>query len=193
MEFTLKKLMEILNEDLTSYTGTQVQSPRDVCNFVRQAIKDNEMYKSMEMDGLDNLFIFKDDITEVRNIYLRTSEMDTENMKRIIQINMSIAPFDESNPARGGILNNVNCVLVDVGKKIQNMPLQHVVTGLQLSDIKKKQEELLSEMTSLSDEIASLQKIYDEKKEQNEILQAKIELLQESLTQQPKENKEEKQ
>ena len=155
MNSTLEELVENININLQELSGTTVDSALSVCHKVRDMIKGNEFYKSLEKNGLENLLVFDDSIEKMQYIYIRGSNEDN-SLKEIIRINISINYFNEADLDAGGVLNTVGCQLIGMGVKIKQLPLTQVVLTLQLSDVNTKRKAVDDDIEKLEEELRVL-------------------------------------
>ena len=174
MNSTLEELVENINFNLQELSGTTVESALSVCHKVRDMIKENEFYKSLEKNGLENLLVFDDSIEKMQYIYIRGSNEDN-SLKEIIRINININYFNETDLDAGGILNYVGCQLIDMGKKIKELPLTQVVLTLQLSDITAKAKIVNDDIEKLEDELKMLKKSQQDLLEKEKEIKEKLE------------------
>ena len=174
MNSTLEELVENINFNLQELSGTTVESALSVCHKVRDMIKENEFYKSLEKNGLENLLVFDDSIEKMQYIYIRGSNEDN-SLKEIIRINININYFNETDLDAGGILNYVGCQLINMGKKIKELPLTQVVLTLQLSDITAKEKIVNDDIEKLEDELKMLKKSQQDLLEKEKEIKEKLE------------------
>ena len=174
MNSTLEELVENINFNLQELSGTTVESALSVCHKVRDMIKENEFYKSLEKNGLENLLVFDDSIEKMQYIYIRGSNEDN-SLKEIIRINININYFNETDLDAGGILNYVGCQLINMGKKIKELPLTQVVLTLQLSDITAKEKIVNDDIEKLEDELKMLKKSQQNLLEKEKEIKEKLE------------------
>ena len=173
MNSTLEELVENINFNLQELSGTTVDSALSVCHKVRDMIKENEFYKSLEKNGLENLLVFDDSIEKMQYIYIRGSNED-DSLKEIIRINININYFNETDLDAGGILNNVGCQLIAMGKKIKELPLTQVVLTLQLSDVSAKRKVISDDIEKLEDELKMLKNSHAELLAKEEEIKEKL-------------------
>lgn len=154
LKSTLNELIESINANLKDIIGKNVGSKLDVCKTVREIIKENEFYKMLEQNGLNDVLVFKDDIENMPFIFLHIS--GNENLKKIIEIIIRINYYDEIDYQKGGILDDVQCSAIDIGEKIKDIPLSQVVSVLKLKDISSKKHEVENKIKELNNELETL-------------------------------------
>ena len=174
MNSTLEELVENINVNLQELQGTTVTSALSVCHKVRDLIKENEFYKSLEKNGLENLLVFDDSIERMQYIYIRGSNED-ESLKEIIRLNIVINYFNETDLDAGGILNNVTCQLIGMGKKIKELPLTQVVLTLQFSEINSKRKMMDDDITKIEEELKALKTERDKLLQKEEDVKKRLE------------------
>lgn len=158
---TLEELVESVNLDLSTLVGSVVKNPYDVCHKIRDVIKGNDFYKSLEENGLQDLLVFSDDIAEMRYVYIRGSKKDS-NLKKIIEMRFNINFFDDTNIGLGGTITDVSCTLVGEGITFKTMPISMVVSGLKLVETQAELEDINKDIQELTD---SLKEKTNKKKE----------------------------
>ena len=174
MNSTLEELVENINTNLQELQGITVKSALSVCHKVRDMIKENEFYKSLEKNGLENLLVFDDSIERMQYIYIRGSNED-ESLKEIVRLNVIINYFNETDLDAGGILNSVTCQLIGMGKKIKELPLTQVVLTLQYSDINTKRKMMDDDIDKIEEELKALKTERDKLFEKEEEVRKRLE------------------
>ena len=156
MKSTLNELIENINANLVDIIGSTVTSKLDVCKTVREIIKENEFYKMLEENGLNDVLVFKDDVENMPFIFIHAS--GNNNLKKIIEILIKINYYDETDYSKGGILDIVQCIPIDMGEKIKNIPLNQVVLALKLKNIVSKKNDIILKEKNINEKIIVLQK-----------------------------------
>lgn len=155
MNSTLDELIDNINANLKDIYGSSVKSALEVCKNVREIIKENEFYKSLEKNGLEELLVFKDDIENMGFIFLSATK-DDEETKPIIKIVWKINYFDEADYSKGGVIDFVTCKPIGLGIKILTLPLAQIVMALDLKNTQIQEHTVNNKISDLEKELKEL-------------------------------------
>ena len=147
---TLKQLVEEINKNLIDYEGEQVNSPIKAYKTVYEKIKETDFYDFLRQNGVAEFLVFPTTLAEMRGIYLQVDE--NEPPKKIIDIDVRINYYDDSNPSEGGTVEVINCNIVE--KSLAELPIQQLAYGFKYAIVLKRKEKEEKEISALREQLS---------------------------------------